>query len=308
MSNKYSYSKINLYEDCPFKYKLQYVDGNYVYIGSIATEFGTAIHECEEAIAKCIQSNMPINYVQIKNDFILKCIDLQIKYTNDFYTEDNKSSRNYKDKMYYYLEHGIYRLENFMREHPTYQIVGVEQKFSFDFDEQHQFSGAIDRIFYDTQYNNYIIHDIKSWAVEAKEEDLKTPLQFVVYSLALKNIFNCSLDDVSCEYDLPLVDKIQPGGTSGYISRGINKINKLFTEISSEDYTPHPTPLCNYCNFCRTNPDAIEPYKNLCPYYCLWERSTRIKSDCGKVENKWEGLENHSKIYEEFLNKYDIII
>ena len=97
MSNKYSYSKINLYEDCPFKYKLQYVDGNYVYIGSIATEFGTAIHECEEAIAKCIQSNMPINYVQIKNDFILKCIDLQIKYPNDFYTEDNKSSRNYKD-------------------------------------------------------------------------------------------------------------------------------------------------------------------------------------------------------------------
>ena len=59
-SNNYSYSKIDTYVQCPFKYKLKYVDGNYCYHDTVNTEVGTLIHSCEESIAKAIQSNTKI--------------------------------------------------------------------------------------------------------------------------------------------------------------------------------------------------------------------------------------------------------
>ena len=43
-----SYSKLGVYEQCPFKFKLRYIDKHYVSSDSIATEFGTAAHQAEE--------------------------------------------------------------------------------------------------------------------------------------------------------------------------------------------------------------------------------------------------------------------
>ena len=76
---KFSYSKLDTYVQCPFKFKLKYVDGHYIFNSSIATEFGTLIHETEETIAKNIINNEPIDYVKLKNNIILKLSELQKK-------------------------------------------------------------------------------------------------------------------------------------------------------------------------------------------------------------------------------------
>ena len=53
---QYSYSKLDLYEGCGFKYKLKYLDKiQFKWTDTIATEFGTCIHSIEEDIAKAME-------------------------------------------------------------------------------------------------------------------------------------------------------------------------------------------------------------------------------------------------------------
>lgn len=300
-TEKYSYSKLDTYVQCPFKYKLKYLDGHYLFSNSIATEFGTLIHETEETIAKNIVNSEPIDYIKLKNNILLNVCELQKKYPKDFYEKD-KSNRSYEDKMYDYLLGGIYKLEAFMQNNPNLEIVGIEQKFNVEYQEK-MFNGFIDRVFYDKVENKYLIQDIKTYAIPVEKDKLATPLQFVIYTLAAQQLYNCSPEQISCEYYLPLCDLTQSAGTKGYMTRGMTKLEKIFTGIAQQDFEPSPCPLCNWCEFSATNPDATDEGKYLCPYFCKWHRDTRNKSDLGRVEFHWEGLEKHPLILESYHNK-----
>lgn len=302
MSDNYSYSKLDTYQQCPFKFKLRYIDGNYVHSDSINTEIGTAIHSCEEQIALAIKNNQPIDYVQIKNQLILKMFELQTLYPVELFELD-KSNRTFADKIYWYLQTGIYRLEQYMKAHPTYIIAGAEQQFKIIYKNKQTFGGFIDRIFYDTATNTYIIQDIKTYAVPVEEDKLTTPLQFVIYTLAVQELYNCDPSKIKCQYYLPFCDLTQDAGTSSYLKRGITKLDKLFNSIESNDFTPNPCPLCNWCEFSKTNPAATEDFKLLCPYCCKWDRQTRNRADINNVENIWQGLENHDLIMTNYLKE-----
>lgn len=306
MSDRFSYSKTSTYEQCPFKFYLQYVLGNYAYSDSIATEFGTAVHQAEEAIALAIRDGRQINYPSIKNTFILKNIALQKKYTKEYFAPDNKSGQTYLQKMYKFLNGSIYDLEHFMQEHQEYEITGIEEKFDFTYDDRHSFNGAIDRILHNTADDSYIVQDIKTWAVPKAEDELKTPLQFVVYVLALQHKLGTKNIKVKCQYDLPICEIKQDAGTANFIDRGIKKINKLFAEIDQQIFDPNPSCLCNYCSFCQTNPDASEEFKHLCPYYSLWNRTTRNKFEIKQTEFVWEGLEKHAEVMAKYKARFNL--
>lgn len=291
----FSYSKVDTYLQCPFKYRLQYVDGHYTYLDSIATEFGSAIHATEEGIAKAIQARQPINYVQLKNNLIKKLYELQYKYPNDFVAQD-KSDRTYEQKAYKYLKTGIYRLEKFLSENPNLSVVGVEQGFNVSFCGQN-FKGFIDRVLKDNSTDTYIIQDIKTYAQAVEKDKLTTPLQFVVYVLAAKQLYGKSDDDFSCQYDLPLCNLTQDAGTKGFMSRGVKKLTESLDCISNKQFDPNPTPLCHWCQFCSTNPNAPDESKLLCPYHSLWTRETK---NFGKA-NEWKGEAKHKEIMEKYL-------
>ena len=296
---KYSYSKLETYNDCPFRFKLKYIDKNFFFSPNLATEYGTLIHGIEEEIANLIKAGQPINYIELKNKLILKTAELAHKYPADYNALD-KSNRTYGQKTTEYLESGIYRLENFMKEHPTYEIVGAEQKFSFDFNDKVFFEGYIDRIFRDTTTNEYLVQDIKTWAEPKEQKDLVTPLQFVTYTMAAKELYNVPAEQIKCQYDLPLCNLTQDAGTKGFLNRGHDKMEKLLTKIENNDYEPNPSPLCHWCEFCQSNPNAPEQGKMMCPYFMHW---TKDKKDFSK-ENEWHGLENHKAVLEAYHQKY----
>lgn len=271
---KYSYSRLEVYESCPFKYKLIYVDKIDAFTQSVATEIGTLVHATEEAIARSIQANKPIEYDALKQHFVDTLVKIQNKYPVDYNTPD-KAGTTYNEKIRYYLNEGIYRLEHLMQEHPSYKIIGIEQKFEFEYKQTYLFKGFIDRVFYDTATDQYIIQDIKTWAVPKKDTELTTPLQFVVYTLAARTLWNANSDQIRCEYDLPFCNITQSAGTKGYLARGTTKLDKLFVAITEKEFEPSASPLCNYCAFCPTNPDAKEKTKWLCPYFSHWTRTNR---------------------------------
>lgn len=292
--NKYSYTKIDTYNQCKMKFKLQYVDEHYCFSGSIATEIGTLIHGTEEAIGKAIQAGNPIDYVELKNKIILTLAKLQAKYPKDF-AEPDKSERTYSTKVYDYLNSGIYHLEQFMKEHPELEITGLEQKFKYQYDDSHYFTGSIDRVFRDKQTGHIVIQDIKTWPVPEDHTKLATPLQFVVYAMAAAEIYGVDVESISCQYYLPFADCMtQDAGTSGYLKRGKAKLDKLFAGVADENWAPTPSALCHWCNFCPTNENAPEKFKYLCPYFMHWTR----ESKSFKKENEWQGMENHQAILE----------
>ena len=86
---------------------------------------GTPVHisnNRDKAFA--IKAGEPIDYISFKNRLIFKRYELEHKYALTF-NELDKSSRTYLQKTYEYLESGIYRLENYLKEHPTYEVVGT---------------------------------------------------------------------------------------------------------------------------------------------------------------------------------------
>ena len=272
--DRYSYSKISCYKQCHFKWYLKYHEKNYLYSANIATDFGSLVHETEESIALAIQSGQPIDYIMLKNKFIIESRKLALKYPIEFYTRD-KSGRTYQEKVYLYLESAIYRLENFLKQNPNLRIIGVEQKFEYNYDGIHSFNGSIDRAFLDTNTNDIIIQDIKTWAVPAQNSELRAPLQFAVYMMAAKNLWEVDFTKIRCEYDLPLCDIVQPATSNDIVNEGKAVLDKLFKGIQQENFKPTITALCHWCEYNPlTNPSILDTKPEaVCPYFSTWQKS-----------------------------------
>ena len=272
--DRYSYSKISTYKQCPFKFKLKYEDKNYLFSANIATDFGSLVHSIEEAIALTIQDGKQINYIALKNKFIIESRKIAQKYPAEFFSRD-KSGRTYQEKVYLYLESAIYRLEQFMQTHPELQIIGVEQKFEYDYDGIHSFNGSIDRAFQNVNTGEILIQDIKTWAVPAQNSELKAPLQFAVYIMAAEKLWGVSFNKIKCEYDLPLCDTTQPALSDDIVAESRPVLDKLFKGIHDENFKPTITALCHWCEYNPlVNPSIIETKPEaVCPYFSTWEKS-----------------------------------
>lgn len=239
---KFSYSKLNTYESCGWKYLLTYVQGHYTFTDSLASELGTVLHFVEETIAKKIKNGEVLDYDELKDMFqninipktsptdldggIFGINILKEKYKKEFYEVDD-NGESYYNKTMNYLSTGIYRLEKYLKENPDLEVFDMEKFFKIDYKGQ-ILSGFIDRIFHNKVTDEYIIEDIKTKGKPFKDSELTTPLQFVVYTLAMQNAVGVPPEKISCVYDLPFCNLKQSAGTKGYLNRGIKKLDKIF--------------------------------------------------------------------------------
>ena len=296
---KYSYSKISTYGQCKFKFALHYLEKNYLFSSSIATEFGSLTHETEEALALAIQAGHPINYTALKNNFIIGCRKLAHKYPNEWVKPD-KSNRTYAEKMYLYLDSAIYRLEKFMIDNPALEIIGIEQKFEYDYDGVHSFTGSIDRAFRNKATGEILIQDIKTWPVPAQNSELKAPAQFTVYAMAAQQLWNVEASKIKCEYDLPLCDLRQAALSDDIITDGRAQLDKWFAGITKGDFKPSPSPLCYFCQYCPSSPSYMGEGKVLCPYHSLWTRENATR----ETAIKWMGIEHHDMAIKQYKDLF----
>lgn len=310
MPEKFSFSKLNTFNQCPFKYKLVYIDKNFIFTSNLSTEFGTLIHYIQCEIGKCLKNNQSVDYTYFKNLFytlndeqnnvygINKLIE---KYGEEaYYKKSNNLS--FKEKEEIFLSTGIYSLENILMVNPSYEIVDVELKFEFPFND-YIFTGAIDRLLYDKNTHTYIIQDIKTYTKKETIQDDKHLLQFVVYMFAVKHLYK-DADNILMQYDLTLLDEIQ--NIQLYNNEGTFVLLDLLKKVEISDYHPIPSPLCHWCPFCETFPNQPKQAKNKCFYYSLWKPEDKTR----KVKHYWEGLKKHNeyiKMYthQEIVSNYN---
>ena len=311
MSQKFSYSRLDCYGQCGWKYKLKYVDGNYIYQPTIATAYGTLIHAIEERMANLMKAGKEIDFDELRLDFEQMNVPKRSKYDrsgdlfgtkilaqkfpkewHDFTTA--KSGKSYSMKAKDYERNGIYTFPNYMKEHPELEVVGAEVSFEYNY-RGYVFNGFIDRLLKVKGENKFVIHDIKTKDVLYKDTELTTPLQFKIYAESVRQMFDKNAE-VECFYELPTVGAFQAAGTRGWEKRGATKIDKLLDGIEAQDWTPHPSRLCWWCDFRRKS--STPESQHLCPYYSLY--NGEVKNDTWDVQNEWKGIEHHEEVMEKF--------
>ena len=292
----FSYSKMEVFKNCPLQYRYKYIEKKYSQDTSIALELGSLCHYVLEQKGKMIVSGETVDYEKL-NDILMNGVtetdektkekllgvnQLKRKYFEVWHEADNASGASYDEKIKLFDK----VLHNEMEEtdwKPTY----FEKPFEFVWDNKVILKGFIDRI--DTKDGQYRTVDYKTSKKVYEQSKLATSLQFGVYALAILNEFGVL--PIESEYRFILIDDKQYALTKGWEKRLIKAMDKVFGDIEVSEkksvFVPKPSPLCHWCNFCQTNPEATI-YRNECEYFSKWTPTQKTF----EVNKKWNALEN----------------
>lgn len=274
---RYSYSKLDTFIQCPMKYKLKYIDGNYVDSEAIALEIGTIIHKVMELKHEKLVAGDEVDYGKLlticKNGTVenhqklLGVVELEEKYSDIFNEVNKKSGMTYHDKLNNFCDY----LVNDKDLEDGWKTLDTEVKFEFVYNDRCILHGFIDRVDINEKGEIRVI-DYKTANKIYDTKDLPTALQMFIYCLACEEMY--SKTPVAFIYDMVFLGEKQNALTKGYRKRGIAKLEKTLDAIEAADSEGgselcKPTPLCYYCDYSPTNPNSF-PLNQLCPRYSLW--------------------------------------
>lgn len=274
-----SYSRIDLFKQCAYRYKLKYIEKNYSDTTSLSLSLGTLAHKIFELK---YTPNQTMTLEEIWQRFLDGFKDENIKgwnelvdeYGFDIYDIDEKTGASVEDR----VEVMKYKFFNEPID-DEWEVVGLEQEFLITFNNKAKIKGFIDRVDRNKITGEIRVIDLKTNKKPYSQKDLTTPLQMYIYSLACYELYGQY--PTECIYDLLFLNMKQIGGTKGYMNRGFKTLNKildeiiLYQEIGSEHMKPNSCPLCYWCDYSKTNPNADAFYNTLCDYYSLWTRDKK---------------------------------
>jgi len=323
---KVSYSKLSTFDQCPRKFLYKYEQKKRGDISSLALEIGTITHYGKELVAQALLKGEKPDYEQIisivmtgYDEEVKRIVDedgeqvvstdelkketeivhvlgtdeLKQKYFFEWIEPDNKSGMNYDEKLAIYFNN-LHSLEL----ETQWKPIACEPEFDFPYQGLFRLYGFIDRV--DTnETGDFRVVDYKSSKKIFDDKDIKTPLQMFIYALAVEHMHGKIPTEFL--YDFIFLDTVQEACSKGYHNRGTKKLLKLWEELctcrESGIWKPKPTPLCHWCDYCRTNPRASDEYKNECPYFSLWtpqnktfEKNKDFDPGAVEAEKKTEGF------------------
>lgn len=296
----FSYSKMEVFKNCPFQYDLKYNQKKYSNDTTIALELGSLCHYILELKGKMLLTDKGvIDYNKLneitrcgkKEEKLLGVTDLKKKYFELWYEPDNASGVTYEEKMKTF-DKVLHEEMEFDEEWVPYLF---EHEFSFVWDNRIIIKGFIDRVDVIRNENDEIeafrVIDYKTSKKVFDKSKLATSLQFGIYALAILNEFGEIPEEYL--YRFILIDDWQQALTKGWEKRLIKAIDNILDKIDecdkNQSYKPCPTPLCHWCNYSGTNPDAHQ-FKEDCIYYSLWTPTRKTFS----VNQKWESNKKDS--------------
>tara|TARA_Y100000593_G_C4255480_1_gene309423 strand:+ start:281 stop:1069 length:789 start_codon:yes stop_codon:yes gene_type:complete len=178
MRKHISFSELKIWDECPYKHKLIYIDEIKNFLGNEYTAFGTAVHEvCEKSVLKEIDRN----FNSLNECFDSKFIE-EIKLLTEKNVELNKKLiKDMRTQAHTLLPYIIPSLiENF----GDYEVYSAEEEIYEPLEgTELKFKGYIDLII-KTPDNKYHVIDWKtcSWGWDSKKKsDRMTSYQLTLY-------------------------------------------------------------------------------------------------------------------------------
>ena len=276
--NNVSYSQYNLWSQCPYRWKLLYIDGLREFTDSIHTMFGTSMHEV-------LQFYLHIMYTKsIKEADSIDVEDLLRQRMQHHYERIMKENGGEvfctENDMVEFFQDGCDILDWFKRRRAQYfskkgyELVGIETELNYKMKGNVVFKGYIDLVVHDTVRDKYLVYDIKTstkgWNKYQKKDKNKTD-QLLLYKQFYSLQMKVPIDKIEVEFfivkrklwenvDFPQkrVQKIIPASGKPSINRVLLNLNKFLEECFDEKgehrqntiYRKEPSQKhCRYCEF-----------------------------------------------------------
>ena len=243
----YSHSRVSTYENCPYQYKLRYIDKKKPEIPTTIEAFmGDMVHQTLEHLYKLkkFKKRMALS------TFIKFYRDLWDKnYSEDILIAkaetEGLTSENYRKMGEKFISDYYERMNPF--EEMT--ILGLETQDRMTLPDGNQWHVRIDKLGCDSD-GNYYVCDYKTNARMKDQEEADSDRQLAMYSIWVKDKFK----DVK---SVKLIWHMLAFNKDAISERSEEQLEKLQNEIverikkieNAKEYPTNVTALCNYCGF-----------------------------------------------------------
>lgn len=256
-----SYSAVDQYVNCPFSYKLKYIDKLYEWHGSVHTCFGNAIHKTNQL--KLLDEKVISSQI-FNSEFKKELKQLPLKIKQKIFIDDPDLKK---------LAHEMYKvgpelcdksIKQLHIDFPGFKVISAEQKIiepiiSID-DKNYEFKGLIDVII-QTPDGRYKIIDWKTtswgWKPDKKTDKMITyQLTYYKHYFCLQN--NIDIDQVDTYFALikrtAKDENIEiftvPVGQKK-INNALKVLNNVVYNIDNKKFIKNRL-SCKFCDFHET--------------------------------------------------------
>jgi len=274
-----SYSQLSMFNECPQRWKLNYIDKLRVSEPSIHLLFGTAMHEViqtwlEVMYNDSIKNANKLNLEQRLHDKMME----RFQIDKEAYGKDPCTLEQLRE----FFQDGVNILDFVKKRRADYfskrgyKLIGCEVPIDVDLKKNVKMVGYLDIVMLDEFHNTIKIYDIKTstqgWNKWMKKDENKTQ-QLLLYKQFYSKQYNHPIDKIEVEYFIvkrklwenaqfpqKRVQKFSPA--SGTVS--MNKVAKrldTFLDLAfdengeqvSENIIPTPSKkACKWCEFRKT--------------------------------------------------------
>ncbi len=264
----YSHSRISTFENCPYQYKLKYVDKIKVDIPNTVEAFmGGLVHESLEKLYKDLKYQKMLSLSEVLDFYHAlweEKWDDKILIVKKDYTAENYKDMGKKFITDYYNQY-----------HPFDQmtILGLETQDVMLLPDGNHYHVRIDKLA--CVGNTYYICDYKTNSSMKKQEDADSDRQLAMYSIWVKDRYKDASKVVLMWHMLAFGKDVTSSRTEKELQELQSDTVKLIKKI--EDCSTYKTNVTNLCSYCV--------YKEMCPAF-----SHKIKLEAKKKPSKDSGL------------------
>lgn len=267
----YSHSKLGTFQQCRYKYKLQYIDKVKVDVpDTVETFMGKLVHETLEKLYK----DLKYQKLNSKEELLAFFESLWNEQWTDnvLIVKKEYTSENYKEMGKKFI------IEYFDHYKPfdQWKTIGLETQDFLDLENNHQYHVRIDRLACDKE-GNYYVCDYKTNNSLKPQEELDEDRQLAMYSLWVKQKFP-DAQKVKLVWYFLAFDKEMVSERSDDQLVGLKKsTEELISEI--ENCQSFPTNVDTLCNWCK--------FKALCP---SWKHEIELEQKTPEQFKDDDGL------------------
>lgn len=254
----YSHTRLSTYEQCPLKYKLNYIDGiKREEEKGIEAFVGSLVHE---TLQKCYND---LRFTKLNTlEELLGYYDKNWDTNwNDsiFIAKKELSAKDYRQLGKKFIETYYQRYSPFDKD----VTIGTEVIIDFPLDSKSRYKikGYIDRLS-KTSDNTFGIHDYKTSAYLPAQEDVDNDRQLGLYHIGIQKKWpdakKIELVWHYLAFDKDLVSTRTEEALDNLVNDTVNLIDRI---ESDRDFPSRESALCEWCEYPDLCPKRKHPYK-----------------------------------------------